>query len=101
MQPYLVWQGMHQIEEDEPDIGTNLTFGWDIGGAFSVTETYLAAIKVGDNESCPHTLSKSQQSKFVSDPDKQFATVYSLTPGSGVASGAVQYILERKRDAPV
>ena len=84
VQPYLVWQGMHQIETDEPDIGTNLTFGWDIGGAFSVTETHLAAIKVGDNESCPHTLSKSQRSKFVSDPDKQFATVYSLTPGSGM-----------------
>ena len=46
VQPYVTWQGMHQIEKDEPSIGTNLTFGWDVGGAFSVTTTYLRAIQI-------------------------------------------------------
>ena len=92
---------MHQIQEDEPDIGTNLTFGWDIGGAFSVTETYLAAIKVGDNNSCPHTLSGlNKVSLWVIQIKICNYLQFNVWVGC-YASGAVQYILERKRDAPV
>ena len=88
VQPYVLWHNMHQIETDEPSIGSNLTFGWDVGGGFSVTKTYLRAIKIEDNDSCPHELSTRQKFAIISHPAKVFDTTYDLAFSLGGAPQA-------------